>query len=201
MQILRTIIIVVFAGVALVLPVFLLRPLIRHEAIKNHWITYPSIIPTKNWKRFTSDEGKFSVWFPGTPEETNLFLDAPFGKVQEHIFYVNLNPENSYAVGYCNSPKFSEFSKSSESKEFLKKCQEVIAEQEGRRIVYQKEIMIKNYPARDFEYVEGGKGNYSARIRYILVGDRIYAVFVVFLTANPHKLDRATFFESFSLVN
>src|SRR5271154_6757779 len=83
--------------IALVLLVFFLRPVIRYEIIKNHWIKFPSVIPTSEWGKFSSPEGKFSVWFPGVPDLTNVDFPQPC--------YFIWNRQTEYAVNYSDLPK------------------------------------------------------------------------------------------------
>jgi hypothetical protein len=196
MQIFRTIKIVMFVGIALVLSVFLLRPLIRHEALKNHWIKYPSIIPTKDWKRFTSDEGKFSVWFPGVPDLTNDVISVSNVSVSQPCYFV-WNRQNEYAVIYSDLPKNLERFKPEQKFDISQKA---VGAKLGK-IVYQKNIEFANYPGRDFEYAVDGKIKYSGRVRLILVGDRLYGLIVIFWTGDPHTADRDTFLSSFRLHN
>jgi hypothetical protein len=61
--------------------------------------------------------------------------------------------------------------------------------------------MFGNYPAREYEYVAGGAANYSGRVKIIIVGQRVYQIATIFLTANPHPKDREFFFNSFQIQN
>jgi hypothetical protein len=187
--------------ISLILLVLFLRPVIRHEAVKNHWIKIPSIIPAQNWERFSSVDGKFSALFPGIPESTNMFLKFSTINMEMRVFYVNANIENSFCVGYGDSPIFTNKEIAENPQAFLKKSQGIIISNEMARVVFQQEAVFGNYPAREFEYAAGGKANYSVRVKWILVGSRIYQIYVVFLTANPHTADRDVFFNSFRLQN
>jgi hypothetical protein len=60
-------------------------------------------------------------------------------------------------------------------------------------------MKVEGFDARELEFAKGGKANYSGRVRFILVGHRIYTLVTVFLTANPHPQERAAFFDSFLL--
>jgi hypothetical protein len=180
--------------IALVLLALLLRPVIRYEIIKNHWIKFPSVIPTSEWKKFSSPEGKFSVWFPGIPDLTNDVVTVSNIDLPLPCYFI-WNRQTEYAVGYGDWPKNL---KKLKPEQIFDIDQKGVATEVGK-IVYQRNIEFTNYPGREFEYVVEGKVHYSGRVRLILVDDRLYAMIVIFLTANPHTTDRDIFFNSFSL--
>jgi hypothetical protein len=182
--------------IALVLLVFFLRPVIRYEIIKNHWIKIPSIIPTNEWEKFSSPEGKFSVWFPGIPDLTNVVINVSNVDISQPCYFI-WNRQTEYAVNYSDLPKSLEMLKSEQKFDLSQKA---VGAEVGK-IVYQKKFEFENYPGREFEYVVDGKVNYSGRVRLILVGDRLYQMIVIFLTANPHTADRDAFYNSFRLQN
>jgi len=183
--------------IALVLLALLLRPVIRYEIIKNHWIKFPSVIPTSEWKNFLSSEGKFSVWLPGIPETTNIIIKVSDVELSQPCFFVWADRQTEYAVNYSDLPKNLEKLKPEQKFDLSQKS---VAKEFGK-IVYQQNQKFRDYPGREFEFVAGGKANYSGRVRLILVNDRLYEMIVIFLTANPHTADRDTFFNSFRLQN
>jgi hypothetical protein len=164
-------------------------------------VKYPSVVPPQNWKRFSSEEGKFSVRFPGAPEETKQIQKSPIGEVEERIFSVNVDIQTVYAVAYCDSSKFTEAAITKNAQDFLRKSQSITVAKQMGQTVFQQEMKISNFPAREYEYVAGGKANFSVRVRLILVGSRVYQILAIFLTANPHPVARAIFFNSFQLQN
>ena len=119
--------------------------------------------------------------------------------VEERIFYVNPNVQNAFAVGYSDSPIFSRMGKLPDPQEFLKKSQSLVVSEAKGKVVFEQESKFGDYPAREFEYAAGGKANYSARVKYILVGPRVYSIYVVFLTTSPYPEERAIFFNSFKI--
>lgn len=118
-----------------------------------------------------------------------------------HVFYVNANMENTFAIGYGDNPIFERAVIAQDPEGFFNKAESILASNEMARIVFQQEMKFGNCPAREFEYAAGGKANYSVRVKWILDKGRIYQIYVVFLTANPHSLDQQTFFNSFRLQN
>jgi hypothetical protein len=182
--------------ISLVLLVLLLRPAIRHEIIKNHWIKFPSVIPTSEWGKFSPPEGKFSVWFPGVPDLTNVVISVSNVDFSMPCYFI-WNRQTEYAVNYSNLPKILVRLK---PEQIFDIDQKGVAAEVGK-IVYQKDIEFENHPGREFEYVVEGKVHYSGRVRLILVGDSLYQLIVIFLTTNPHTIDRDMFYNSFRLEN
>ncbi len=121
-------------------------------------------------------------------------------EIETRLSYVNPNIQNSFAVGYCDSPLVSKAATSSDPQIFLKASQALAVEGTMGKIVFEQESKFAGCPVREFEYAAGGKANYSVRIKYILVGERIYLIYVVFLTANPYPEDRTFFFNSFKIL-
>src|SRR6185312_5938842 len=167
--------------IALILLAILLRPVIRYEIVKNHWIKFPSVIPTSEWEKFSSPEGKFSVWFPGIPDLTNDVVTVSNIDLPLPCYFI-WNRQNEYTVNYSDLPKNLEKLK---PEQIFDISQKAVGTEVGK-IVYQKDIAFANYPGREFEYAVDGKIKYSGRVKLILVGDRLYQMIVIFLTADPH---------------
>jgi hypothetical protein len=200
----------ILASIGIVfLIVFVVIPPFTRRWYRNHSIKYAPPVPANNWKKFSSPEGEFSVWFPGNPEQTNILSNfsrvddektVETAEVETRIYYVNSNIQNSFAVGYCDSPLFSKAAKLPDPQVFLKQSQALQVAAEMGKVVFEQESKFEGNPAREFEYAAGGKANYSVRVKYILVDQRIYTIYVVYLTANPHPEDRAVFFNSFKIL-
>ena len=173
--------------------------LLRHELRRTPRFVHPPIAPTTSWKRFSSDKGHFSIVYPGVPETTNILADSGTTNIEMHLFYVNPNPQNSFCAGYSDSPMFAMAAKISDPQEFLEKSQSLMVSNVRGKVVYQRASTFNDFPAREFECVAGGKANYSTRVKYILAGQRIYQIYVVFLTADPYPRECATFFNSFRI--
>jgi hypothetical protein len=191
---LKKIRIITLVGIAFVLLIFVILPLIGH-AYRTHHFNYLSVIPIKNWKRFSSDEGKFSVLFPGTPEATNDLIKTSFGEIRMQTFFVWSDIQTEYAVNYNDNPNIVE--KLSPQQEF-DSSQESVAEKFGE-VINQRDFNFRDFPAREFDFVAGGKADFSGRVRLILVNQRLYQVIVIFLTKNPYLDDFKIFLDSFCI--
>jgi hypothetical protein len=183
-------------GTVVFLFIFVFLPVLGHFGKKWHLVNLPFVIPMNEWENFSSPEGKFSVWFPGVPDITNVVSSVSNVDVSQPCYFI-WNRQTEYAVGYGDWPKNLERLK---PEQIFDIDQKGVATEVGK-IVYQKDIEFENHSSREFEYVVDGKVRYSGRVRLILVSDRLYQLMVIFLTANPHTTDRDIFFSSFRLQN
>ena len=182
------------AGIIGFLFIFVFLPMLGHAWRKRHPVNFPSVVPANQWKFFASEEGGFRVLFPGSPQETNVIINTTATNMTMPCFFAWADRQTEYAVNYCDLPKAL---KKLSPKEQFDIDQSGLAENIGN-VVTQRDFTFDNFPARDFEFVVGGKGNFSGRIRLILVEDRLYQIEVIFLTKNPHEGDFKIFFDSFS---
>lgn len=159
---------------------FVFVPPLTRKWYRDHSVRYAPPVPANKWKEFLSSEGTFSVWFPGIPEETNQLFISPIGSVKQHIFYVNPDIQDGYIVGYSDSEKFNETVRSGKATQFLKTAESRVVKEEEGKVLFEQETMFGNYPAREFEYKAGGKANYAVRVKYIMVGPRLYCISAVF---------------------
>jgi hypothetical protein len=183
-------------GVAILISaLFICRPLVRSLWLQSHPPTYPSVIPTSQWKRFVSEEGKCRVLFPGSPSITNEILSAAGTNLCVSYFFVWADPQTEYSLNYCDYPigllnitpqQQFDISQSAVAKKF-------------GPVVSQLDLNFKGYTARDFEFIAGGKANYAGKVRLVLDNRRLYQLTVIFLTNNPHVDDFKIFFDSFSI--
>jgi hypothetical protein len=189
-----------FVGVTLLI-VFVVIPPFTRKWYRNHLTKYAPPVPTSKWKKFSSSEGKFSIWFPGTPVETNQFITNSIMAVEEHLFYVSADIQDAYAVTYYDNHKFEEFIKNGRAQEFLDKSESIVVAEVKGNILSEQKTTFRGYPAREFEYKAGGKANYSVKVKYVMIGQRVYSLMAVFMTGSPYPEDRTTFFNSFRLQN
>ncbi|HEY4415876.1 MAG TPA: hypothetical protein VGO57_09305 [Verrucomicrobiae bacterium] len=140
------------------------------------------------WKKFSSTQGSFSVLLPNDPKES----DQQFGKLAMHGFAAQKNPQSGFGVSYCDFPK------TADAKKVYDEVQTITVGKEAK-LVSQKDLTFENYPAREFEFNRGGKANYTAHTLMIMVGQRLYTLAVISLTADQHPDERDAFFNSFSV--
>jgi hypothetical protein len=166
---------------------------------RNETIEWNRFLSMDNWHRFSSKEGKFSVLFPGVPETTNMVVHNSTNSIGCHIFYVSANIQNGFGVGYMDSPGFAAWSQQTNAIDGLKNLElNMIEDPSAVNVVFEQESKFEGYPALEFEFASR-KVSYSVRYKMILVHQRIYYLYVDFLTADPYPALRASFFNSFAL--
>jgi hypothetical protein len=186
----------ILASVGIVfLIIFVVIPPFTRKWYRNHSIKYAPPASTSSWKKFSSPAGKFSVWFPGTPEFTNIIANTPLGDIQQSYFFVWVDKQDEYAVSYCDYPEKLKLTPNQQ----FDLSQAAVAKKFGE-IVFQQDIKLGDNLGREFEFAVRGKGNFSGRVRIILAEKRLYQMMVIFLTVNPHPADRATFLNSFKIL-
>jgi hypothetical protein len=197
---------VALVTVSILFFVFVLLLIVGRVWVKKHPRQLPLISTAASWKPFKSDVGRFSAFFPGIPETTNISFTFPATNGDETIaiegpvFYVNPNIQNSFAVLFYDNAVFSKMSKLPDPQAFLKQTQSLMVSEHKGKIAFEQELQLQNFPAREFEYAAGGKANYSVRMKLILAGKRVYEIYVVFLTTSPYPEERTTFFNSFKII-
>jgi hypothetical protein len=195
------ILILTFVGIlTVVLLTFGFIKFVRHLYWNSHLVKFPSVIPIQAWKKFSSDEGGFSIWFPGNPIETNELVETAQGEMSQRIFYVDADRQTGYTASFCENSAFSKIIQAGKLQSFFDESQTAIAAEHKGKIIFQEETKWENSMVREFEYEAGGNANFSVRVRLILSDARLYELCTIFLTANSHPEDREYFFRSFSLL-
>ena len=162
----------------------------------NDSVENSTVVPANLWKRFLSSEGKFSILLPGVPEERTQTMHSSKGEMEGHVFNVKANIQDLYGLTYADIPPNIDLGNLSD---YFDRVQTMEAGEKGR-IVFQQDLKLGDFPGREFEFVAGGKANYSGRIRIFLANRRLYVLPVIFLTAKPHPADRTIFFNSFTIL-
>ena len=151
----------------------------------------------KNWKEFTSEEGRFSALFPGTPVRQ-------VGKAEQGEMYMYLlRTFAEYAVMYIEFPQPT--IDTAHIKAMLDGGRDSgLASVEGR-LLEEKDISLDGYTGR-YHKVLAGTGH-TLRSRTYVVGNRMYVVFIVMRDegAPPailkfHDETAAKFLDSFKLI-
>lgn len=147
-----------------------------------------SAIATSGWKKFYSNEGKFSVFVPDT-SVTNLNSQSEDYSIS--IYYADTK-KSSYIVGYVDyKMDLSKLPLSEIYDNFLK---EFLGSE--IKLLKQQNIQLGKYPGIEAKY-QNENQKLIANIRLFLVGKRLYI-----LDVSNSKYGNATqFFNSFKLEN
>jgi len=171
-------------------------PLIVLAAICLMGALQNSAAAAADWKEFSSAECKFKCLFPISPREKQATVKAAGGELKTHAFIAEVDVHTAYGVDYTEYPPGM---KLVANKQTLDRAEASVVTKYDGKVTFQQDTKVGNYPAREFEYVAGGKANYSGRMKIIIVGQRVYELLVIFLPADPHPADRDRFLQSFQI--
>lgn len=144
-----------------------------------------------NWKTFTSQEGNFSVLFPGEPKEvtqSKLFLKV-------HAFVCDANRKTSFLVSYTDFPKKLHVSPTDK---LYDDARNGGLGKDGK-LLQEKSITVEGFPGREIQ-AEKNDGKSFVVDRYFLAADRMYQVAVVVPKQDQASTNISYFLASFSLL-
>jgi len=150
---------------------------------------------TKNHK-INSEEGNFSVNFPGEPSRKTLKLPSTDGTDLNIVSYSYLSPDSNvvYLLSYNNIPNYA----NSNPDSILNKAKIGPAQQMRTSIVEEKKLEIDGFPGLYFK----GLGLDIAMVYYIyIVKDRMYQIAILnSVPREPEKSEIEAFMGSFKLL-
>jgi TM2 domain-containing membrane protein YozV len=149
---------------------------------------------------FSSEEGGFSVLFPGTPNENSQSVQTAAGPIELTMFLFE-DGTGAYLVGYSDYP--DKIIASASSEQLLDNAIRGGMGNTGGILVGQESIAIDGYPGKEISFrvpssrqmPGGGKG----MARYYLMGNRLYQVLIV-TGADRDRKDFVRFLDSFRLL-
>jgi hypothetical protein len=152
-----------------------------------------------NWKEFISEEGRFSILLPGTPEEVVRETDFPSGKTQGHYF--NLRTYADFGFSYAQFPGTMETPEL--AKRFLDGSRARSIAGKGK-LLEDQEISVDGHPG--FFIKAEVTGGYIYRHKMFIVGSRSYQIVFVSkdkgvspAVLNYHESAAKKFFDSLKL--
>ena len=136
------------------------------------YVLEPQVNP-KNWKEFSSIQGRFSITAPGALEQEDQEVITTRGTpVTLHFFRMSANAE--YTVVYLDEAAPVEGS--GQEKMVLEKFRDLAVQTVKGRLVNDLEITLDGHPAR-IQTVEYGTDNkYLLTAKTIIVGRRVYMI-------------------------
>lgn len=171
--------------------------------IKNTlWLFLASafLLPVE-WTVFKSSEGQFSILAPGEITQDKKTIETDIGTIDYHSFYhaINAGEEDNtvFAVSYCEYPKYTVHSDSTDM--LLDFFATTVAQSipEGGKLVYESPEQIDGFPGRlwrtsydEFKIVKS---------KAFLVENRFYLIQVFSNTKRANRRDGDKFLESFRL--
>jgi hypothetical protein len=153
-------------------------------------------------KPFTSNEGRFTISFPGRPDESTSTLKSPIGDMVLHVFKVAPNHDKkdkeSYTLVYYDYP--AEAIKSTAAEKIFDAAQQGGLDELHWKLLKKTDVVTtdKAPASRDLEIAVQGVTNYA---RMILVENRLYVIMVAPNAARGAAERARAFLDSFKLVS
>ena len=162
-------------------------------------------IAQESWDVFQSFDGKFKVLTPGEMVTKENPIKTEIGELNYITFLhqpAEKNPDNLvYMVSYCDYPKYSIHSDSTELvEEFFKTTVETAVESVKGELSYSSEITMNEFPGRLWR-VDYNDGKALIKTKSFLVKNRYYSIQVISLKEKGMNLQVDKFLDSFSLLS
>jgi len=150
--------------------------------------------PVSGWKRYSSQEGGFSVEFPAAPETKTVRGRINDARFQDATFLSVEKGEAAYSVAY--SDEFDDVLREFSINQILDAARDgALATTQGK-LLLELAISKDGFQGREIVFLTSGL---SSRVRIYLVGNRKYVVGVVGQGANYAKTTEA-FLSSFQFL-
>ena len=144
------------------------------------------------WSKFTSQEGRFSILMPGTPENKEETTQSDHGPYTTHLFILR-QPPNVYLVGYVDYDPSFNFNRQAE----LEANRDNFVKGISATLLSTKPLKIDGYAAIEFT-AETAQRIFRSRV--YMVGRRPYQIVI----GSPKNVDDSAnidrFFSSFKVV-
>lgn len=157
------------------------------------------------WEVFQSMDGHFKILTPGEMVKKENPIETQIGTLN-YITFIHQPTEKDadnlvYMVSYCDYPKYSIHSDSTELlQEFFDTTVETAVESVKGELSYASEISMEDYPGRLWR-VEYNEGKALIKTKSFLVNNRYYSVQVISLKDKSLNLGIDKFLDSFSLLS
>ena len=148
----------------------------------------------KEWATFTSEDGGFSILFPGKPEEQIESVSTAIGTIETEFFIVE-QKDRAYSLNYADYPK--EIIAASDAGSMLDGAGMGAVSNVNGELLDEKEITLDGYPGREIR-IEVKEDDIIIHARFYLVENRLYVVQAVSKSeASTPDIDK--FLDSFQL--
>jgi hypothetical protein len=148
-------------------------------------------------KAFTSREGGFTIFLPGTPREQAVAHQGPDGReVVSHTAVVE-RPPAVYTVGYASDPNLARADTDAINAR-LERVRKGLEERLKGKLVSERRIALEKHPGLEFSLEVPSAGIYRSRI--YIVRDRFYQVAVLGPKEAALSKEAAAVLDSFRLL-
>jgi hypothetical protein len=124
------------------------------------------------WQRFESEQNRFSILFPGAPQEFAESVPTEVGTIEAQSFVVQQG-DGGFAVNVVHHPP--EAVSASDPQTMLDAARDRAVANVSGELLEEKDVTLGGYPGREIQ-VEIADGQGMVRSRFYLVENRLYAV-------------------------
>jgi len=152
------------------------------------------------WKRHTSENGRFSILFPGTPKEQKQQTDSPLGKLNVYSLMVEPNAKLAYLVSWNDYPAVI---KDDDPQDVLARVRDGNNQFLKGKLIADKKLSIgkEKHPAREIEFEFPFMGDtFIYRANVMLVDNRLYQVVMIGSKEVTHSDAADDYFRSLKLL-
>jgi hypothetical protein len=157
-----------------------------------------------NWKQFESLEGRYVVQFPGPVKQVDQTVTNVYGKVRYRAAYTILGKEG-FHVAFDDHPKPPD-----PQKFLISHWEKMVAQDSSSQVISRELTTWKGFSVLEGKFyrwvpagIESGRSEEGkfpiARIRLIMVGERLYQLLVTSIDSQSAPVDAERFFDSFRL--
>ena len=148
----------------------------------------------EEFKAYRSDEGRFSILLPGTPERTVQKVNTPVG-ILEFIMYQTGSDRIGFIAGYVDYPP--KMFEDADIESMLNGARDGAVQNVVGELKDEKVLDFHGNPGRELEINVPNKAIIKSRI--ILIGTRLYQTMAVSKSKNALRTNCPKFFDSFKV--
>ena len=160
------------------------------------YIVAPRLAPERSWQPFTSEEGRFTVKFPGTPGEFAGRQDFAGTSCMVYSYVISGGFTGvSYTVSYLDAPT-ADFEGGPRA--VLEGMRNMVVSGARSRLLSSTAVTFAGHPGVEFTY-QSPNGIGMVHARLVLSGKRVYLQWAGPLADPQTDLNGVEFFKSFTL--
>lgn len=149
----------------------------------------------EEWATFESEEGRFSILFPGEPKEQTESVSTAIGTIETEFFMVE-QKDMAYSLNYADYP--ADIVAASDAGMMLNGARMGAVSNVNGELLDEKEITLDGYPGREIR-IEIDEDDIIVRARFYLVENRLYVVQALSKKSKASSEEIDEFLDSFEL--
>lgn len=144
--------------------------------------------------KYTSQDGKFSILFPGEPTVSTEKVETEIGTIDMSTFIYEKSSQEAYMVSYADYP--AEMIKDVDQMEMLASSRNGVLENIGASVVEEKDITLDGHKGI---YFKANSVSLYLIYKMVMVNNRIFQVAIMKEGGYPSDSEADSFIGSFTL--